>query len=360
MLAVSLGFSPLAAQDGTNPTPVFGFVRLTLAGSGSGAGNNFVGPALVEQEEYRGQLDAGVPAARTLTDSRANWTASAFDTHPTANSHYVEIIASPNAAAVGLVTDIVSHTATTLTTADDISSLLQGGETIVIRRHRTLAGLFGSANEAGLGQGDSSSADTISILTAGPSAAFTSFYFRSGASLGGTGWRSSSNPFVDQSQTPVRTGEGLLIKRKQAQPLNLVLGGYVKTGPLRRVLESGYNLVDPLAVVTDQSAAPLPGARFTLGGTASDTIIPSGLGEALSQGSTQTADLVSVFSAASGFTSYYIAVGSQLGAGGWRTTSNPFADMQGTVIPPATALLIQNRGSVKSWTRPQPFVFPAP
>ncbi len=347
-----------AQSQVTSSSPVVGFVKVTLNGSAEGGGNSLLGPALVEKTDYQGDIDSGVPTAFSLTDSDANWTTNLFDTHPTANSHYVEIIASSNANSVGLVTDIVSHTTKTLTTLDDLSTYLLGGETIAIRRHKTISDLFGSTNEAGLGQGDSTSADNISVLTAGTNPGFSSYYYRSGTGFGGTGWRSSSNPLTDQSQTPVKVGDGLLVQRKQGASLEVVIHGYLKTGPLRRLLPTGYSLVDPVAPITDQSGAVPAGAQFTLGGTSSASVVPSGLGDIFSSGTSQTADLISIYSV-SGFTSHYLSAGP-LGGTGWRSTTNPFSDTHATVLPAATALLIQNRGAAKTWVRPQPFSVAAP
>jgi hypothetical protein len=53
--------------------------------------------------------------------------------------------------------------------------------------------------------------------------------------------------------------------------------------------------------------------------------------------------------------SFYVATAGGLSSGGWRQTSNPMVDKKLTVIPPATSILIQNRGQDKSWSRPQPF-----
>jgi|GEM_PF-3582970 len=347
-----------AAAQVTEPTPVFGFVRTALQGSKANSGVTFMGPSFVEQAVAEATLAAGSPPPFLLTATGVSWGANAFKTHPRASSHYVEIKDSANYSAVGLMSDIVSHTATTLTIADDFSTMLRGGETLVIRPHKTLAGVFGAANEAGLGSGDAGTADVISILAEGSSASFTTYYYRAGATLGGTGWRSSSNPFEDQAQTPLKTGQGLIVKRRRAEPLELLLQGYVRRGLWRRTLPSGYSLVDPLAPITDQSfSAPAKGLPFTLGGVTGSGVIPSGLGAALSPGTPQTADLVSL---AGTMASFYNATAGGLSSGGWRLTSNPFADQATTVVPAASAILIQNRGEPKRWTRPQPFVVSTP
>jgi acyl-CoA reductase-like NAD-dependent aldehyde dehydrogenase len=48
-------------------------------------------------------------------------------------------------------------------------------------------------------------------------------------------------------------------------------------------------------------------------------------------------------------------VTGQAAAPAEELVSNPMVDKKLTVIPPATSILIQNRGQDKSWWRPQPF-----
>jgi hypothetical protein len=353
----AMAWSAAVAQV-TLPTPVFGFVRATLNGSGTQGGVTLVGPSFVDKVVQEAGLQAGAPKPYELTAPGMNWAANAFATHPQASSHFVEVKSSSNLSAIGLMSDIIKNSSNTLTIADDFSALLRGGESIVIRPHKTLGALFGPENEAGLGGGDAGSADVVSVLSEGPQASFTSYYYRSGSPLGGTGWRTSSNPFADQSNVPLKTGHGLIVKRRQAQPLEVVLRGYVRTGIWRRTLPTGFSLVDPLAPITDQSASqPVQGFPFTLGGASGSGVIPSGLGSTLTAGTPQTADLVSL---AGTVASFYLASSSGLSSGGWRRTSNPFVDQQATVIPPASAILVQNRGAAKRWSRPQPFVVTTP
>jgi len=343
----------------TQPSAVFGFVRTTLNGTGTQAGVTMVGPGFVEGVVQEAVLQAGAPRAFELTAVNETWGAGVYATHATASSHFVEVTASSNLQAVGLTSDIVSHTASTLRIANDWSRVLRGGESIVIRPHKTLGSLFGAANQAGLQAGDPLSADSVSLLSEGESASISTYYFRNaGGGLGGTGWRSSANPFTDESARPVRAGQGLIVRRRASAPLELVLQGFVKPGVWRRTLPQGFALVDPLAPLTDlRNATPVAGAAFTLGGTASASVIPSGLTAAVATGTPQTADLVTL---AGSLASFYVAAPSGLSPGGWRLTSNPIVDQQNTVIPPVTAMLIQNRGAAKQWVRPQPFVSSRP
>ncbi len=343
----------------TEPSGIFGFRRVTLAGAGTRSGVTMVGPSFVERDVAEVVLQAGAPKRFELVAVGVRWGTGIFGPlNGAVSTHYVEVKSSANHLAVGRTSEILGHSSNKLTIADDWSTLLKGGEKILIRPHKTVAGVFGAANETGLDAGEPTAADMISILEEGESASFTTYYYRSGSSLGGSGWRSSSDPFTDRGMMPLRTGQGLLVKRRGTEPLELVLHGFVKTGVVRRQLPTGYAIVDPLAPVTDQrDAQPVPGLAFTLGGTHNQEIIPSGLENALRVGTPQTADLVSL---ATTVASFYVASPNGLSSGGWRMTSNPVADQYQNVIPAASAMLFQIRGEPTIWTRPQPFIIQSP
>lgn len=356
LLGIFLAATSLEAWSQTTYSPVVGFVKVTINGTNSGSGDNFVGPALLEGEAYRGDIGAGVPVAFSLQAIDAAWTSNQFAT--TVGSHFVEIVASSNPNAVGLYSDIASNTANALTTTLDLSGQLAGGETISIRPHKTIAKVFGATNDYALGQGAAATSDTISVLTPGTSPSFASYYFRANQALGGTGWRSTANPVTDQANHPLRIGEGLLIKRKQTASTEIILQGYVHEGPLRIPLKKGFNLVDPVAPITDQSAAtPTAGPVFSLGGIASSTRIPSVLDALLLRGGSSTADVLSIRSGTS-FISYYYRSGQTLGGTGWRTSTNPATNVETTVLPATAAYYFQIRGNGGDWARPQPFSLP--
>src|SRR5260370_37244854 len=103
----------------------------------------------------------------------------------------------------------------TLTTYDDLSSLLTGGELYRIRRHRTLGDVLGENNESGLAGGPSvSEADEVMVLNP-VTQTFLTFYFKTGG-FGGTGWRSAADAVTDASGTTLYPDQGVLIVRKVA------------------------------------------------------------------------------------------------------------------------------------------------
>lgn len=352
-IVAGIAFATAAhAQTAVVSSAPVGFMKVTIKGNETGSGANFVGAPFVRESLYTGYLDSGAGSANQLTDSDASWAANEFDTSESSASHYVEIVNSTNSEAIGLLSDIVSHTATTLTTADDLSGWLVGGEQIVIREHHTLSSLFGSSNDVGLEQGTNDNADTISVLRAGENASFSTYYYRD-AQLGGTGWRSSSNPFTNEEKRAVRPTDGLYIQRSAESDLTVVMHGEVRQTPAKVLLQPGLNMVGTLAPVTDASATG--GAKVTLGGAASETVIPSGLENVLSEGDSSTADTVSIFSDSQFRTYYRKDDTSPLGGTGWRSASNPFEDASGVVLPEAGAVLIRNKGDARIWTLPLPY-----
>ncbi len=84
----------------------------------------------------------------------------------------------------------------------------------------TLNALFGSVNEAGLDGGSASgNADTIIVPSAG---GLTTYYYKNAGLIGGTGWRSSSSPSVDEGATViVEPGQMFLINRTGGAAFNL-------------------------------------------------------------------------------------------------------------------------------------------
>ncbi|MGK0185121.1 MAG: hypothetical protein ACI9R3_000896 [Verrucomicrobiales bacterium] len=351
-LLLGLATTGAHAQTAVVSSEPVGFMKVTIQGKGTGSGANFVGTPFIRESVYTGYLNVQPGSANSLTDDDAAWSANEFDKSETSASHYVEIVKSTNGEAIGLLTDIVSHTATILTTADDLSEWLIGGEQIVVREHHTLSSLFGASNDVGLEQGTNESADTISVLRAGENASFSTYYFRE-AQLGGTGWRSSSNPFNNEENRAVRPTDGLYIQRSANSDLTVVMHGEVRQTPAKVMIQPGLNMIGTLAPVTDASATG--GAKMTLGGSTSETLIPSGLESVLGGGDSSTADTVSIFRD-SQFRTYYLKdATSPLGGTGWRSISNPFEDASDVVLPEAGAVLIKNRGEARIWTLPLPY-----
>ena len=302
--AALLSVSSLAAQTAT--TAPVGYVSVTVNGTG-GVGSSaisVIGVPMVNAADTSGVLTAA--AGTTLTSSGASWTSGAF-----ASTHYVQITSGTN---TGISATVTGNTATTLTTAQDISSLLVGTETFEVRAYNTLADVFGAANESGIGSGaNAAAADEILVYNG---AGFDIYYYQEGASFGGIGWRTSTNGFTDQSSALLPSGLGLVVKRKQSADVDVVISGSVLTTNSIVPVEAGVNWMS--------GANPID---YTL----ADYFGADG-GDLQSGANAAAADEILVPKAGGGFDIYYYQEGASFGGIGYRSSVNAFTDASATVL----------------------------
>ncbi len=303
---------------------VCGFITLHVRGTGytNSSALSFLGLGLTRPVLFRGNLESFGPG--TITDLQARWTDNQFN--GTNGPHYLEITSGSHA---GFLTDILDTDAAsrTLILAHDLSSVLSGGETYTIRKHWTLASLFGPNNQAGLGAGSNVSADEILIYNP--------------IGLGGTGWRSTASSSLNQANAQLNLTQGILIKRKQASDLAIKIFGAVKTGPTMAEVQPGLNIVGNV----------YPIDTLTLGNSC---LYTANLNTGLAGGSNVSADKVLIYDGLTYQTYYYKTLG--LGGIGWRSTASSSKDASGTILPAGSSILIQrinNTGFL--WQAAQPF-----
>jgi uncharacterized protein (TIGR02597 family) len=302
--AALLASSNLTAE--TVSTDPVGYVTITVNGTG-GAGSSavsVVGVPLENAIAASGALNSVL--GDTLTSNAANWLAGAF-----ASSHYLQVTSGANA---GVSVAIAGNDVTTLTTEQDISSLLVGDESYVIRAYTTLADVFGSANEAGIGSGaNSTDADELLIYNG---TGFDIYYYQEGAPFGGEGWRASVNAFTDASATPLPYGAALIIKRKQDADVFVVVSGSVLATDSFVPVENGVNWVS--------GANPIEYTLASYFGTDG--------GSLLSGPNSSEADEILVPKDGGGFDVYYFQEGAAFGGVGYRSSVNAFADASSAVL----------------------------
>jgi uncharacterized protein (TIGR02597 family) len=309
--------SHLTAESvSTNPV---GYVTLTVKGTG-GVGSSAISVLGVPLElpvEASGVLTSisGV----TLTSGAANWAADSF-----ASSHYMQLTSGSNA---GVSVAISGNDSTSVTTEQDISSLLSGGESFVIRAFTTLADVFGSENDSGLGSGANSSvADEVLIYNG---SGFDIYYYQEGAAFGGTGWRTSVNAFSDASATPVPYGVALIVKRKQHDDFDFIVAGSVIGNDSFVPVENGVNWMS--------GANPI---EYTLA-----SYFGSDGGNLQSGANSAEADEVLVPKDGGGFDVYYYQEGAAFGGVGYRSSVNAFADASDTVLASVgTGFVLKRKG----------------
>lgn len=337
--AVTLNQRFYKVQNANGVSDPVGFVKLRIASplSSQSPAFSYIGTVMLNAVGYRGTVTALLPNA--ITDSTAIWTDNQFN--GTNGEFYIEITSGQRA---GLMADIVSTNAVTKTliTDDNLVSLLTGGEQYRIRKHRTLAEMFGANNEAGLvGGATVSSADEVKLLNP-LTQSYLTFYFKTGG-FGGAGWRSTTDAMADASGTKLYPDQGLIIKRKSGNGSTIVAKGAVKTGPTIVPIGSQSNLV----------ANMYPAGQLTLGGAGlrqGDDLSGVAGGATVSM-----ADEVRILTGAA-FKTYFYKTGG-FGGTGWRATSDALTDASATAIPVGAAIFVirKNDRPAFSWAVPQPF-----
>ena len=325
--------------DKTAVTDPVGFITLRIAGASRSEGRAFscLGISLVNPVSYQGKITSS--GNHSLADVNAVWTANEFNG---ANGEFfIEIVSGPNA---GLMTDILAtnEIGKTLTTYDDLSPLLTGREPYRIRRHRTLGNVFGKNNESGLAGGSSvSEADEVMVLNP-VTQTFLTFYFKTGG-FGGTGWRSATDAVKDASSTTLYPDQGVVIVRKLAGNISLILAGTVKTGPTIVPVGANINLlanIYPAGTLTVANSG-LYGADNSLGLAGGKTV--------------SSADEVRIYNGVT-FQDLFYKTGG-FGGSGWRSSNDAVSDAGNTEIPPGSSIyIIRKFGRPDfNWKIPQPF-----
>ncbi|MEZ5325550.1 MAG: hypothetical protein R3F19_10850 [Verrucomicrobiales bacterium] len=230
------------------------------------------------------------------------------------------VVQITSGAAAGTVIEATVNGANGLNSPDFAAAGVAAGDSYEVRAAKTLADIFGAANEAGLTKGSGEVADIVWVPNG--DGTFTRYYYKEGG-LGGTGWRSLASPTIDESNAPIVYSDAFFIQSRGAADLNLVIVGHVQTRPATVGLNQGFNFVSRVVPVGQ-----------TLGTTG---LLPTLLG-----GAAADADLVWLPDGAGGYTRYYSKIGG-LGGDGWRSLSSPAADASGTAVP--SGVIIQRKGA---------------
>lgn len=186
---------------------------------------------------------AGDFDADSATDDDADFTALLAE----GTSYTVQNITTGASAAV------TGFDATSLTTDLEVSS----GDTYEIRADLSVGSVFGDANEAGLGAGNATSADVIWIPGAD---GFAQVFYDDGQGFPprAAGWRAIGAGGDDQAGSSIPFTAGIFIQRRQADDLDLVFVGHVRTEATSFSVAGGgaFNFVNrvlPVGVALDDS-----------------------------------------------------------------------------------------------------------
>lgn len=320
----------LHAQTTATTDPV-GFITLPVVGTGGVAQTalSFLGLGLTRPVEYQGAAESF--GTNSLVDNDATWTDNQFN--GAAGAYFVEIVSG---IAAGTTYDIATTTAATktITTSQNLAAGVAVGVSFKIRKHWTIASVFGAANEGGLQGGSSSTADQILLYNG----SIYETYFYSTGGLTGVGWRKNGTGATDQSGRVIYPEDGVLTVRKQSAAANIVLMGAVKTGQTSSPVINGLN------VLGNVYAAPM-------------TLADSGLYTAdantgVAGGSSSTADQVLLYNGTT-YDTYFYSTGGLTGVG-WRRNGSGATDFSAAQIPVGSSILIQRKAATGfNWVAPQ-------
>lgn len=322
--------SSILAQTTATTDPV-GFITLNVAGTTGGqtSAMSFKGLSMTRPIEYQGSAET--VGQKTLIDNEATWTENQFNG---ANGKYfVEITSGTN---VGATFDIESTSAATktITLVQDLPAGSAGPLSFKVRKHWTIGGIFGPANESGLGAGGATTADQILVYTG---SGYNTYYYQT-VGIGGIGWRKAGDAITDASNAVLFPEDGLIVKRKQAGAVNVVLLGAVKMGQTSIPISPGNNVIGNVYA-----------ANLTL---ASSGLYTGNSTTGLTGGTPTTGDLVQIWNGTA-YDNYYYQTSGGTGTG-WRKVGDTATDVSTTPIPTGTSVVIKRLGATGfSWVAPQ-------
>jgi len=277
-----------------------------------------------------------VGTAATVSGAQLNLgsgllTASQFDATDANGLPLYRVEFTTGADSEGLSVGITSNATDSITLAEDVSSILTDGVTILVRKFTTLADVFGADNSTvGLTSGsNANNADVVYLEdTAG---GITRYYYQVAPPFaGGSGWRSASSNTVDQANARINWN-AILISRNGSSArdaIDVVNAGSVKLGKSSSTISNGLNLI---------------GYQFPVGTTLGTLGINSA--DLQSGSNANNSDVIYILDGGA-FTRYFYQTAPPFAGGsGWRSASSNTVDASGTVISPDAAVLVQRRAA---------------
>lgn len=326
--------SVLVNAQTTSYSDVVGYTTLNVrAKSGSANALSFVSlnvhrpsalKAVVGTKSLNGSGQSVMALSSSLT---ANQFAGA------GNKHYVRLTSGSN---TGLISEIISNDASSITLADNLDAVLQNGVTqFEVRPFWTLASALPSG--AGLKAGTSASAaDTVTIINPATGVADSYFYHSTFNQ-----WRKGT---TDSSAVIVHPGSGILVTRKDVTAVPIVISGEVIGTAIQTDVAGGTSTASRLTYL----ANPFP--------TASKTLAQSGLftGSAatgvVGGTSAAAADTVTIYNPSTGVADSYFYHTS---FNQWRKGTT---DSSNVTIPDGAAVVVTRKANRAAfeWYIPSP------
>lgn len=230
-LSVVLILTNLASAQ-TVSTPVVGFTTTVVKGRGSSGQSSFMSFVPVQLRKSPVFTGTGSATGTTVVLDNANLSGSLGPTsgYPT---HYLLV---KSGTGVGLITDIVSFTSTSVTTADDLSASIPSSTQVSIIPHTKLTDVLGTGASVIL-TGGSAVSGADNVMLADANGVMKTYYYKTG--IGG-GWKTSTG--ADASGLVVYPGEAILANRKQvSDTASIVQTGTVADVTSKTTFSQGYS-----------------------------------------------------------------------------------------------------------------------
>lgn len=314
------------------PTEPVGLINWRLGNNGT---DTYCGLGLTQVVEYQGAAES--IGANTVTDTEASWVDNQFN--GANGAYFIEILSGPGAGMTYSISG-TSGTNRQLTLSQNLAVGITAPLSFKIRKHWTIASIFGPENEAGFtSSAQASTADQILRYDRAAGANRAYYYQVALPAAGGTGWRLSNNAFTDASNTIIQPGDGLWLKQYATAPFGVMLLGQVKTGQTSVLIWPDTNIISNVcaADMTLASSGLYTGNSAT-GVKASAT--PIG------------ADKVRFWNGAA-WQSYYYQLAGSGGGEGWRQEGSPGIDVGSKVIPIGSSINMRRGSTGFYWVIPQ-------
>ena len=259
-------------------------------------------------------------SGNTLTVTGAGWSGGQFTTAP----HYLTLL---DGSFAGLIYEVVSHTADTLTLDGNVAASLSTGGHFEIRQHATLSSLLGAVPTTLAGAATIGSADEVQAFNSSTQTVARYYYKTSG--LGGTGWRSSAST-ANRAATIIDPEQGLVFVNKSGSGHSWLVTGDARTGTLAALVPQGiswFTVTEPIAVTLNQLG--LYTGSSTTGFIGAATIT--------------SADEVQRWTGTAWERFYYQSGG--VGGTGWRSSASSSLDRSDQLFQPGEVIVVQRKAA---------------
>lgn len=317
----ALAILPGVARATTAVTAPVGYVRHEIP-----SGFQTVGITLLHEATAVTTITAADAAGTLTLNTSANIGALLEASRP----YYVEISSGPFegdrlevdvAATIATGGNRVAIKSGDATNTLSAPGLNLAGYPITLRRHVTIADVFGDNNHPIMQSGDAATADEVYLYDAAAER-FVAFYFYSTAN--GAYWRAEDGS--NANNQAIRPGEGVLVNRRSPTTTEAIVMGEVRTHDFVQPLKAGLNFVAEGAPVDQTPRERLMDQAngFHAGSDATD------------------ADMIYVFCQGA-WHQYFLA--SAAGGAHWCNPAKPQADFSNTALFTGTAATLIFRGT---------------